>query len=144
MDPFCEMRKMKILLIDDDEWVRDSLRLFLESEGCHLKALETAEEGLQALKDEKYDLIITDYWLPGMDGLDFLNRIRNSTRDSIKILITAYANHTVAEKAKAAGIHSLIAKPFSSETFEKVLQQLLGEKGMGKTSHKTIEAVGDF
>ena len=119
------LRNMKILLIDDDEWIRDSLTLFMESEGCHLKALETAEEGLEALKDEKYDIIITDYWLPGMDGLDFLSRICNSSSNAMKILITAYGSHSVIEKAKALGVHSLIAKPFSSESLEYVLQQLL-------------------
>jgi DNA-binding NtrC family response regulator len=125
MDLFNELKKMKILLIDDDEWVRDSLTLFLESEGCHLKALETAEEGLKALKDEKYDIIITDYWLPGMDGLEFLSRVYNSTSNALKILITAYGNHSVIEKAKALGVHSLIAKPFSSASLEYVLQQML-------------------
>lgn len=125
MDLFNELRKMKILLIDDDEWVRDSLTLFLESEGCHLKALETAEEGLKALQDEKYDIIITDYWLPGMDGLEFLSRVYDSSSNAMKILITAYGSHSVIEKAKALGVHSLISKPFSSESLEYVLKQLL-------------------
>jgi len=125
MELFNELRKMKILLIDDDEWIRDSLTLFLESEGCHLKALETAEEGLAALKDETYDIIITDYWLPGMDGLDFLSRIYNSNSNALKILITAHSSHSVIEKAKELGVHSLIAKPFSSASLEHVLEQLL-------------------
>ena len=125
MDLFHELKKMKILLIDDDEWVRDSLTLFLESEGCHLKALETAEEGLKALKDEKYDIIITDYWLPGMDGLDFLSRIYSPNSNALKILITAYGSHSIIEKAKELGVHSLITKPFSSESLEYVLEQLL-------------------
>ena len=125
MDLFKELRQKKILLIDDDEWVRDSLKLFLESEGCHLKALETAEEGLEALRDEKYDIIITDYWLPGMDGLDFLNRIQKSSSEALKILITAYGSHSVIERAKALGVHSLISKPFSSDSLEHVLKQLL-------------------
>ena len=51
-DLFSHLKKMRILLIDDDEWVRDSLRLFFEAEGCSLLALETAEEGLAALKRE--------------------------------------------------------------------------------------------
>ena len=61
MDCFSKFRNMKILLIDDDEWIRDSLRIFFEAEGCHLLAFETAEEGLTELKDRTYDLIIVDY-----------------------------------------------------------------------------------
>ena len=66
---------MKILLIDDDEWIRDSLSLFFESEGCCLNAFETAGEGLNALKKKPYHIVIADYRLPGMNGLDFLKRI---------------------------------------------------------------------
>ena len=61
---------MKILIIDDDEWIRDSLKIFFEAENCHAVVLETAEEGLAELKYQAYDLIIVDYKLPGMDGLD--------------------------------------------------------------------------
>ena len=81
---------MKILLIDDDEWIRDSLRLFFEAEGCPLLALETAEEGLVALWENTYDIIIVDYKLPGLNGIEFLKRIRFAHSDAIKILITAY------------------------------------------------------
>ena len=61
MNLYKKLRNMKMLLIDDDAWIRDSLSIFFESEGCHLKALETAEEGLKALKKQPYDIIIVDY-----------------------------------------------------------------------------------
>ena len=60
MNLFSKLRKMKILLIDDDHWIRDSLRIFFEAEGCHLLALETAEEGIAALEEDTYDIIIVD------------------------------------------------------------------------------------
>ena len=46
---------MKILIIDDDEWIRDSLRIFFETEGCHVVVLVTAEEGLAELKYQAYE-----------------------------------------------------------------------------------------
>ncbi|SPD73446.1 Response regulator receiver protein [uncultured Desulfobacterium sp.] len=125
MDLFVQLRKMRILLIDDDEWIRDSLMLFFESEQCKLTALETAEEGLDALREQKFDIIITDYWLPGMNGLDFFRRIKMSYKDAIKILITAYGSAGVFEEARKAGVHSLIAKPFTSDTVEAVLARLI-------------------
>ena len=105
MNPFSKLRKMKVLLIDDDEWIRDSLRLFFETEGCQLIALETAEEGLVALSQDTYDIIIVDYKLPGQDGIKFLKHIRNAHSDAIKILITAYKSEPVISEAKKLGIH---------------------------------------
>ena len=55
MDLFSKLKEMKILLIDDDEWIRDSMSIFFESEGCYLLALETAEEGIEELKKEVFD-----------------------------------------------------------------------------------------
>jgi DNA-binding NtrC family response regulator len=82
MDVFDKLRTMKILLIDDDEWIRDSLSIFFEAEGCQLMVFETAEEGLAELKDQTYDLIIVDYKLPGLDGLEFLKRTQNAQSES--------------------------------------------------------------
>ena len=121
MDLFTKLKSMKILLIDDDEWIRDSLKLFFESEGCQIIALETAEEGLKALQCESYDIIITDYKLPGMDGLTFLEQIQASHANAVKILITAYKSKDVVSQAKKIGVQGLIAKPFTSETIEASL-----------------------
>lgn len=125
MDLFAELKTMKILLVDDDEWIRDSLRIFFEAEGCHIVALETAEEAMEELNCRRYDIIITDYRLPGMDGVEFLKQIKNSHPDSIKILITAYKSDVVVSEAKKAGVQHLIAKPFTSETIEASLSNLI-------------------
>jgi CheY-like chemotaxis protein len=68
MDLFDKLRPMKIFLVDDDKWIRDSLSLFFEGEGCHLMTYETAEEALEALEEGPV-IFIVDYKLPGMDGL---------------------------------------------------------------------------
>jgi DNA-binding NtrC family response regulator len=125
MDLFAKLKTMKILLVDDDEWIRDSLRIFFEAEGCHIVALETAEEAMEELNCQDYDIIITDYRLPGMDGVAFLKQIKNSHPDSIKILITAYKSDVVVSEAKKVGVQHLIAKPFTSETIEASLSHLI-------------------
>jgi DNA-binding NtrC family response regulator len=124
MDLFAKLKTMKILLVDDDEWIRDSLRIFFEAEGCQIVALETAEEAMEELDCQDYDIIITDYRLPGMDGVTFFKQIQNSHPDSIKILITAYKSDVVVSEAKKAGVQHLIAKPFTSETIEASLTWL--------------------
>jgi len=122
---FSNLKKMKVLLVDDDEWIRDSLSMFFEAEGCHLLALETAEEGIAVLKEQGYDIIITDYRLPGMDGLAFLERIQKLCPNALKILITAYRSPGVVTKANRVGIHDFIEKPFTSETIEGSLSRLI-------------------
>ena len=116
MDLFSEIRGMKILLIDDDEWIRDSLSIFFDAEGCHVLALETAEEGMAAIKEQVYDLIIVDYKLPGLDGIEFLKRIHQTQPEAIKILITAYRSEDVVSEANKLKVQGFNEKPFTSET----------------------------
>ena len=135
MHLFNTLRKMKLLLIDDDEWIRDSLRLFFETEGCQLIALETAEEGLAALREDTYDIIIVDYKLPGQDGIEFLKQIRNAHSDTIKILITAYKSEPVVSEAKKLGIQGFIEKPFTSGTILGSLSYLINKREKQKEFH---------
>jgi len=124
MDLFNKLKNMKILLIDDDEWIRDSMSLFFESEGCNLKALESAGEGLKTLENKNYDIIIADYRLPDIDGLEFFKRIQESHPNAFKILITAYGSKELLSKAREMGIHDFIEKPFTSETIEESFRNL--------------------
>ena len=124
MDIFSTLQDMKILLIDDDEWIRDSLCLLFEAEGCELLALETAEEGLKALHHQNYDIIISDYKLPGMDGLEFLKQIHISHPNAIRIMITAYINESLVSEGKKIGVQDFIAKPFTSEILQASLARL--------------------
>lgn len=125
MNLFNRLRKLNLLLIDDDEWVRDSLRLFFESEGCKITALETAEEGLDLIKHHYFDIIIIDFRLPGMDGIEFIKRLSTKQSNSLKMLITAYGNRDVLSRAQKAGIQEFIAKPFTSEDIEASLRRLI-------------------
>lgn len=118
---------MHLLLIDDDEWVRDSLRLFFESEGCHIVAFETAEEALAITASRSFDLIVVDYRLPGMDGLEFVKQLPANQADALKVLITAYGSKDLLVKAKQSGCNGFIPKPFTTEIIEKSLERLIGQ-----------------
>lgn len=89
---------------------------------------ETAEEGLEAIKSQNYDIIIVDYKLPGMDGLEFLKRVRGSHPQAMKILATAYRSDDLVSAAIQIGIEDFIEKPFTAKTFEESLWRLIEKR----------------
>jgi DNA-binding NtrC family response regulator len=131
MSQFNQLKKIRVLLIDDDEWIRDSLCIFFENEGWHLIAVETAEEAIELLKKEAYEVIITDYRLPGMDGLTFLRQIQEIQPHAMKILITAYWSNEVLSEANRLGVHDLIKKPFTTKVIEDTLSRLVKRDELG-------------
>lgn len=125
MNVFSRLKSKNILLIDDDEWIRDSMRVFFETEGCRITTLETAEEALQMIHRQNFDIVICDYKLPGLNGLTLIKEVRQVQSDALTIMITAYKTVDLVSEAKKIGVHAFIAKPFSSETIEASLSNLL-------------------
>lgn len=122
---FNELKEVRILLVDDDEFIRDSLSIAFRNKGCCMQAAETAEEGLEALKTERYDLIISDLRLPGQGGLEFFKAVRTAQPETLCVLITAYRDINVASQASAIGIHDFIEKPFSVGVLVQSLSRLV-------------------
>ena len=122
---FAKLRKMKTMLIDDDEFIRDSMAALFEGEDCRLATFETAEEALEVLDNQLYDIIITDYRLPGIDGLQFLEHIKDSQSQAMKILVTAYGGQAVTFKATNLGARRIVEKPFTIRTMEEALSRLI-------------------
>lgn len=121
MNPFDELKRVRTLLVDDDEFIRNSLELAFKTKGCCLQVAETAEKGLQAIKEQQFDIIISDLRLPGMNGLDFLKLTTVTHPDAIRFLVTAYRDDHIFSKALRNGVDQFIDKPFSV----KVLVNLL-------------------
>ncbi|MFH7319766.1 response regulator [Desulfurivibrio sp. D14AmB] len=128
---FEELRHLKLLLVEDDELLRNSLELFFENEGCRLLARESAEEGLDILRRQPFDVVITDFRLPGMNGLDFLRALQELQPAAQKILLTAYMNETVLAEAFRLGVHEFIEKPLSTDDVEDALVRILNRRGGG-------------
>lgn len=129
---FEELRHLKLLLVEDDEILRSSLELFFENEGCRLWARESAEEGLSVLREHLFDVVITDFRLPGMNGLDFLRTLQELQPGAQKILLTAYMNEEVLAEAFRLGVHEFIEKPLSTDDIEDALIRILNRRGSGQ------------
>jgi len=121
MNPFRELKGTKTLLVDDDELIRDSLNIAFTNKGCFMRTTETAEDGLRALEEESFDIIISDFKLPGIDGLEFLRLVAASYPNTVRVLITAYGDTYVASEATAVGAYDFIEKPFSVKTLAETL-----------------------
>jgi CheY-like chemotaxis protein len=122
---FRALSHLKTLLIDDDEFVRDSIRLMFESRNCCIEVVETAEEALEILDSQHYDVVITDYKLPGIDGLELCRRLKATRPRLLTVLITAYGSPSLATEAGRLGIQELVEKPITSEAIEGSLSRLL-------------------
>lgn len=131
MNVFKRLKQLKTLLIDDDEWIRDAMSIFFASEGCALQTLETAEEALLVCTRDHFDIVIVDYMLPGMNGINFVMALDQLSMDTksappkpmVKILITAHGEDEIVTLAKAAGFHEIIHKPFTPEAIENVIKE---------------------
>ncbi|MCM0755733.1 sigma-54 dependent transcriptional regulator [Desulfovibrio aminophilus] len=108
----------QILIIDDEEGIRASLRGILEDEGHSVLEAESGERGLETLEAEAPDLLFLDIWLPGMDGLAVLDRVRENHPGLPVVMISGHGNIETAVSAIKKGAYDFIEKPLS---LEKVL-----------------------
>jgi response regulator RpfG family c-di-GMP phosphodiesterase len=106
----------RILVVDDEEIVRIALRETLRREHYGVTACASPDEGLQALKNEAFAVIISDYQMPGMTGLDFLAHAKQLQPDATRILITAVLSlDTVIEAINKGEIYRFVVKPWIRE-----------------------------
>ena len=128
MDPFSKIKKMKTLLIDDDELIRDSFQLAFSQKGCFLMAVETAEEGLCVLQNNKFDIIISDFTLPGMNGIDFFKQAAINQTDTANVLISGNISSKQLLERNEAEVHDFVQKPFSVTDLAHTLAALTENK----------------
>jgi DNA-binding NtrC family response regulator len=121
MNPFNELKQVKTLLVDDDELIRDALGMAFKNKGCFMRAAESAEEGLDAIKKQQFDVIISDFRLPGINGLDFLKLAGVTHPNAVNILITAYRDEYMFSEAIRMGVTEFIEKPFSVKALVALL-----------------------
>lgn len=110
------MEEIKILFVDDEEFVLKSLkRLFMDDNYTILTA-SSGEEGLEILKKEEPQIIISDYRMPGMNGVDFLRKAYIRKPDAVRIVLSGYADTAVIVEAINEGqIYKLIPKPWNDD-----------------------------
>ncbi len=104
-----------VLLVDDDESLRRVVGYQLGEEGFAVTAVASAEEALDALRGKRFRLVVTDVLMPGMSGLDLLDRVRVLRPDAIVVVITAHGDVAMAVRAMKLGAFDFLEKPFARE-----------------------------
>ncbi|MBI3307651.1 MAG: response regulator [Candidatus Omnitrophica bacterium] len=115
----------KILIIDDEEDVRLFLEDFLTERDLIVFGAGTGEEGLQIMEKENPDIVLLDVMMPGMDGLEVLEKVRKDYPKTHVIMITALNDESRIAKAKKLGAVNYILKPFSLGYLETELMGLI-------------------
>jgi len=113
MDPFRKLKDMRTLLVDDDGLIRESLSMAFLSRGCNIRTVESAEMGIEVLEKERFDIIVSDFKLPGMNGMEFFITTQASHEGSVNVLISGNVQADELENKRALGIHEFIEKPFT-------------------------------
>ena len=105
----------RILLIDDDAGIRESMRMPLEYEGYEYLSAGSAEEGIALVQRESPDIVFLDVKMPGMDGMEALNRIKGMNESVPVVMISAHGTTATAFEASKRGAVDFIEKPFGAE-----------------------------
>lgn len=114
-----------ILIIDDEESIRESLIGILEDEGFRTVFARNGEEGLVLVREENPDLVLLDIWMPGLDGIETLRRIRESHPEQPVVMMSGHATIETAVKATKLGAYDFIEKPLSLEKVLLTIQNAL-------------------
>src|ERR1043166_8704824 len=103
----------RILIVDDEPGIRQSLKGVFEDEGFTTEAVSSGEECLKKIDHDSYDLVLLDIWLPGMDGLETLRKLREKSPRTHVIMISGHATIATAVSATKLGAYDFIEKPLS-------------------------------
>jgi two-component system nitrogen regulation response regulator NtrX len=104
-----------ILIVDDESSIRESLQGVLEDEGYKASAVDSGEACLELLRNKSFDVILLDIWLPGMDGLEALERVRENEDAPEVVVISGHATIETAVRATKLGAFDFLEKPLSVE-----------------------------
>ncbi len=108
--------KHSILIVDDEAGIRESLTSILREEGYRAEAVASGEECLRALSGNAFDLVLLDVWLPGMDGLETLRRVREEAEVApVVVMISGHGTIETAVRATKLGAFDYVEKPLSLE-----------------------------
>jgi ATP-dependent Lon protease len=119
----------RALVIDDEEIIRRCGERTLGPAGYVVDTAATGAEGLQMLREQRYDLALVDMKMPSMDGPEVVKQIRDLSPETKVIVITGYATGETEEMTAALGAAAYLEKPYTPQALLQTVEEILGEYG---------------
>ena len=120
----------KILIVEDEKSMSEVLRILLEGEGYDVVSAFDGYEGVDLIKKDIYDLVITDIRMPGLDGFEVLKTVKEVSPESIVIMITAFGTTESAIEAMKLGAYDYINKPFKIDEIRLIIKKAIEKKNL--------------
>lgn len=125
------MTRAHILVVDDEPLLREIFAEYLRERGFAIDGAGDAFEGMEKASTFPYDLVFLDIKMPGMDGVEALERLKEMLPEARFVLMTGYWDQTryLQEQAEKIGIYRLLEKPFEMEQISMLVEEVLAEDG---------------
>ena len=117
-----DRERTRVLVVDDEPFVREMVRDFLAVLGLEADGAASASEGLAMVADHPYELVVTDYLMPGMNGLEFAERLRAGYPDLEVVLLTGSVLPDLMDRIRGIGFE-VLNKPFRFDAFKELIER---------------------
>lgn len=134
------MKPVKILVVDDEEIIREGCRKVLTKEGYQVVCAESGKEGLEIIGKEEFDLCLIDLKMPGISGMEFLEATNKISPDMINIVITGFASIESAVEAMKLGAYDYLPKPFTPDQIKQVVKRGIEKRQLEQEAKRIKKA----
>ncbi len=125
-------QQIRMLVVDDDPSLRNMMNIVLKKEGYDVTCVENAKVALSTLKNESFELIISDIKMPDISGIELLKKVKSLDPDMPVVMITAYGSTDDAVEAMKLGAENYITKPFNLDELKIIIDKILYKKSIEK------------
>ena len=125
------MKRNKILVVDDEHLIRWSLEQNLKKQGYEVVVAPSGEDAMRLAREEQPDLVLLDIQLPGMSGIEVLERLKEYDEELVVIMVTAQSGLDTAVNAMRLGAHDYVSKPFNLDELSIIIRKALETSDLG-------------
>ncbi len=133
--------RVSILIVDDEESVRDSLYNWFIDDGYQVECAENAKKALSLLQEKEFDIVLADIKMPGMDGMEMHRRIKTLAREPVVIIMTAFASVDTAVQALKEGAFDYVTKPFDPDDLSHLIRNAATQVALKKENRNLKDKI---
>ncbi|MDD9935101.1 MAG: response regulator [Myxococcales bacterium] len=132
---------MRVLVVDDDREICDYMETFLTKDGIEVKTMSAPEGVAEEVKTGGYHMVVLDLMMPGMDGVEVLQRIRKVDSDVAVVIFTGYPSLETAVQSMKLDAVDYLKKPFDPDEFREVVSRVMRKKGLLRSPEENLHRV---